>query len=86
MRFRPGPQGRAMPFAKRLSHLTIKVREREEDEGEGAGSGKKKKGARKTKKPAQKAAAPKKARKEAADAVHTETESPKRKGKKEQAS
>lgn len=27
MRFRPGPQGRAMPFAKRLSHLTIKVRE-----------------------------------------------------------
>ena len=27
MRFRPGPQGRAMPFAKRLSHLTVKVRE-----------------------------------------------------------
>jgi len=27
MRWRPGPQGRAMPFAKRLSHLTIKVRE-----------------------------------------------------------
>ena len=27
MRFRPGPQGRAMPFAKRLSHLTIKVSE-----------------------------------------------------------
>ncbi len=27
LRFRPGPQGRAMPFAKRLSHLTIKVRE-----------------------------------------------------------
>jgi large subunit ribosomal protein L22 len=25
MRFRPGPQGRAMPFAKRLSHLTVKV-------------------------------------------------------------
>jgi large subunit ribosomal protein L22 len=31
MRFRPGPQGRAMPFAKRLSHLTVKVKEREED-------------------------------------------------------
>jgi len=27
LRFRPGPQGRAMPFAKRLSHLTVKVRE-----------------------------------------------------------
>jgi large subunit ribosomal protein L22 len=25
MRFRPGPQGRAMPFAKRLSHLTVKL-------------------------------------------------------------
>jgi large subunit ribosomal protein L22 len=32
MRFRPGPQGRAMPFAKRLSHLTVKVRTLE-DEG-----------------------------------------------------
>jgi large subunit ribosomal protein L22 len=32
LRFRPGPQGRAMPFAKRLSHLTIKVKEREEEE------------------------------------------------------
>ncbi len=31
LRFRPGPQGRAMPFAKRLSHLTIKVRELEEE-------------------------------------------------------
>ncbi|MBI5363424.1 MAG: 50S ribosomal protein L22 [Planctomycetes bacterium] len=30
MRFRPGPQGRAMPFSKRLSHLTVKVRELEE--------------------------------------------------------
>lgn len=30
MRFRPGPQGRAMPFAKRLSHLTIKVKERDD--------------------------------------------------------
>lgn len=27
MRFRPGPQGRAMPFAKRLSHLTVRVAE-----------------------------------------------------------
>lgn len=34
MRFRPGPQGRAMPFAKRLSHLTIKVKEREESADE----------------------------------------------------
>lgn len=38
MRFRPGPQGRAMPFAKRLSHLTIKVKEREEMEVEPAGA------------------------------------------------
>jgi|688.fasta_scaffold00725_54 large subunit ribosomal protein L22 len=27
LRFRPGPQGRAMPFAKRLSHITVRVRE-----------------------------------------------------------
>ncbi len=27
MRYRPGPQGRALPFSKRLSHLTIKVAE-----------------------------------------------------------
>jgi large subunit ribosomal protein L22 len=27
MRYRPGPQGRAMPFSKRLSHLTVRVRE-----------------------------------------------------------
>lgn len=26
-RFRPGPQGRAMPFAKRTSHLTVRVAE-----------------------------------------------------------
>ncbi len=25
LRFRPGPQGRAMPFAKKTSHLTVKV-------------------------------------------------------------
>jgi len=33
LRFRPGPQGRAMPFARRLSHLVVKVRE---IDGEGA--------------------------------------------------
>ncbi|MCB9914433.1 MAG: 50S ribosomal protein L22 [Planctomycetes bacterium] len=27
LRFRPGPQGRAMPFAKKTSHLTVKVKE-----------------------------------------------------------
>ena len=27
LRFRPGPQGRAMPFAKKTSHLTIVVAE-----------------------------------------------------------
>jgi len=27
LRYRPGPQGRAMPYAKKLSHLTIRVRE-----------------------------------------------------------
>lgn len=27
LRWRPGPQGRAMPFQKRLSHLTVKVSE-----------------------------------------------------------
>ena len=30
MRWRPGPQGRAMPYAKRQSHLTVKVAERSE--------------------------------------------------------
>src|SRR5262249_55055933 len=30
LRYRPGPQGRAMPFAKRLSHLVVKVRELED--------------------------------------------------------
>ena len=30
LRWRPGPQGRAMPYRKRTSHLTVVVREREE--------------------------------------------------------
>ena len=34
LRWRPGPQGRAMPFRKRTSHLTIVVREREQEEQE----------------------------------------------------
>lgn len=33
VRWRPGPQGRAMPYRKRTSHLTIVVREREAAEG-----------------------------------------------------
>ncbi len=32
LRWRPGPQGRAMPFRKRTSHLTVVVREREESD------------------------------------------------------
>ena len=31
LRWRPGPQGRAMPYRKRTSHLTVAVREREEN-------------------------------------------------------
>ena len=31
-RWRPGPQGRAMPFAKKTSHLTVVVAELEETE------------------------------------------------------
>ena len=38
MRFRPGPQGRAMPFSKRLSHLTVKVAETEDAGAEKRGS------------------------------------------------
>ena len=30
LRWRPGPMGRAMPYKKRTSHLTVIVREREE--------------------------------------------------------
>ncbi|MEM7309503.1 MAG: 50S ribosomal protein L22 [Planctomycetota bacterium] len=29
MRWRPGPQGRAMPYRKRTSHLTVVVQEQE---------------------------------------------------------
>jgi len=32
LRWRPGPQGRAMPYRKRTSHLTVVVAEREEQE------------------------------------------------------
>lgn len=32
MRWRPGPQGRAMPFKKMTSHLTVKVREAADEE------------------------------------------------------
>lgn len=39
MRFRPGPQGRAMPFKKLTSHLTVVVAERD---GARIGSGKQK--------------------------------------------
>lgn len=33
MRWRPGPQGRAMPFRKRTCHLTVVVREAESKGG-----------------------------------------------------
>ena len=32
LRWRPGPQGRAMPYRKRTSHLTVVVSERENPE------------------------------------------------------
>ena len=32
LRWRPGPQGRAMPFAKKTSHLTVEVKERSEQD------------------------------------------------------
>ena len=35
LRWRPGPQGRAMPFAKKTSHLTVVVAELEETEEAG---------------------------------------------------
>lgn len=31
LRWRPGPQGRAMPIRKRTAHLTVEVREMEEE-------------------------------------------------------
>lgn len=33
MRWRPGPQGRAMPYRKRTSHLSVAVAERVEAQG-----------------------------------------------------
>jgi large subunit ribosomal protein L22 len=33
LRWRAGPQGRAMPFRRTTSHLTVRVREDEADEG-----------------------------------------------------
>lgn len=56
LRFRPGPQGRAMPFAKRLSHLTVGVAELAEDTGE-----KRVKSTKKKSKPSESAGAGKKA-------------------------
>jgi large subunit ribosomal protein L22 len=46
LRWRAGPQGRAMPFAKRTSHLTVRVRE-SEAEGDDAGAGGRRRRARK---------------------------------------
>jgi large subunit ribosomal protein L22 len=82
LRFRPGPQGRAMPFAKRLSHLTIKVRELADDAPEGGS--KKRRGAAQpaaaataeSEAPAKKSKSSKKSNKAA------ETDTPKSKGKK----
>ncbi len=34
LRWRPGPQGRAMPYAKKTSHLTITVHEMAEEKAE----------------------------------------------------
>ncbi|MEZ5974137.1 MAG: 50S ribosomal protein L22 [Planctomycetota bacterium] len=34
LRWRPGPQGRAMPFAKKTSHLTVIVKERSQGDGQ----------------------------------------------------
>ncbi|MDZ4774979.1 MAG: 50S ribosomal protein L22 [Planctomycetota bacterium] len=90
LRFRPGPQGRAMPFAKRLSHLTIMVKERAEDGDDEApqkkskskkAAGSKKSASRKSsssKKAASAEAAPVAAKSAAAD----KTKKPKSEGKK----
>jgi large subunit ribosomal protein L22 len=82
LRFRPGPQGRAMPFAKRLSHLTIKVRELEEEAPEG-GARKRRKGAAKTATAAETAeAAPAKAAKKRTKKQDEHAEAKPAKGKK----
>ena len=65
LRYRPGPQGRAMPFAKRLSHLTVKVRELPE-EPEAAEPERGKAGAKGAKPARKKTATKKAARKKAA--------------------
>ena len=41
MRFRPGPQGRAMPFRKRTSHLTVGVSEAPNSSGTSGAAGSK---------------------------------------------
>jgi large subunit ribosomal protein L22 len=38
MRYRPGPQGRAMPFSKRLSHLFVRVQEMDGGEAPAQGA------------------------------------------------
>jgi large subunit ribosomal protein L22 len=35
LRWRPGPQGRAMPYAKKTSHLTVRVSDASEEAEEG---------------------------------------------------
>jgi large subunit ribosomal protein L22 len=83
LRFRPGPQGRAMPFAKRLSHLTIKVKEREEESDE-AGSKKKSKKSVNSKKTAssKKPASAKAAADAPTSTKQPKTKQPKSEGKK----
>ena len=90
LRYRPGPQGRAMPFARRLSHLVVKVREldgepapkRSIDEPQGTGTVEEAKPkAKKAAAPKAKAAkAPKAAKAEAKPAKESGGE--KKKGKK----
>ena len=47
LRWRPGPQGRAMPYAKKTSHLTVRVSERLEEESDQVTTDTKKKTPRK---------------------------------------
>jgi large subunit ribosomal protein L22 len=49
MRYRPGPQGRAMPYKKVTSHLTVRVREVDEPAPEVKGAPKSKAGKAKAK-------------------------------------